>query len=323
MESRGDELKRSGKPDLEPKNWYVLLTGVPRPSEDLRLGDGVTLRALPEPLSVFDLAAAGASGFREWAVLEPLAAVATCEIETAADATGRPGYNTLNRAWLAASMLVLRGYPALTAPACSAYSWSEIAGHTGRTSAARREQVVEARAEESQSALPTFIGGLLDYHLNIITNSHERRDSLTQEEARWIADHFDEFNRIAAESESFRFALQAAVDWRYTKEPRAALARLWSGIEALYGIKSELVYRISILSASLLEPRGEKRRSRYAEVKRLYDARSKAVHGDKLTNERLQEGIDGSFELLSALLLLAVERGHALSADDFDAALFD
>jgi hypothetical protein len=47
------------------------------------------------PLSVFDLAAAGAVGFREWAMLEPLAAACTSGIESAADAATLPGYDAL------------------------------------------------------------------------------------------------------------------------------------------------------------------------------------------------------------------------------------
>ena len=60
-----------------PKNRYVLLAGLPPPDNILLLGSGVTLRPLPDQLSVFDLAAAGAQGFREWALLEPVAAACT------------------------------------------------------------------------------------------------------------------------------------------------------------------------------------------------------------------------------------------------------
>ncbi len=56
---------------------------------------------------MFDLAAAGAVGFRAWATLEPISPLCTCEIEAARDSDVVPGYDTLNRAWLASALLVL------------------------------------------------------------------------------------------------------------------------------------------------------------------------------------------------------------------------
>jgi hypothetical protein len=45
--------------------------GLPRLEAPLTLAPGLTLVPLDSSLSVFDLAAAGAVGFREWAMLEP------------------------------------------------------------------------------------------------------------------------------------------------------------------------------------------------------------------------------------------------------------
>jgi hypothetical protein len=58
--------------DIHQGNWYVLVMGLPRPEQPLTLAAGLTLVPLDSPLSVFDLAAAGAVGFREWAMLEPV-----------------------------------------------------------------------------------------------------------------------------------------------------------------------------------------------------------------------------------------------------------
>ncbi|MCG6862692.1 MAG: hypothetical protein LJE70_15640 [Chromatiaceae bacterium] len=134
---------------------------------------------------------------------------------------------------------------------------------------------------------------------------------------------FPSFNRLAAESQPFRFALESSIDWRYAKEPRSAVARLWSGIEAIFGISSELVYRISLLSAALLTTRGNQRREKFQEVKKLYGQRSKIVHGASVPDDKIRNALDGSWQLLSDLLLLAIERGHALGQEDFDSAVFD
>ena len=51
-----------------PEAWHVLICGLALDGDYFELGEGITIRRLPNALSVFDLAAAGAVGFREWAV---------------------------------------------------------------------------------------------------------------------------------------------------------------------------------------------------------------------------------------------------------------
>jgi Apea-like HEPN len=141
-------------------------------------------------------------------------------------------------------------------------------------------------------------------------------------DAAWVAEHFETFNHLASKSEPFRLALEAAIDWRFAKEPRLAVGRLWSGIEAVFGVTSELVYRISILCASLLEERGRPRKARFEAVKKLYGLRSKAVHGEPLSENQLVSAMNDSNRLLRQLLLLTIEKGHVLGGEDFDDALF-
>jgi hypothetical protein len=182
--------------------------------------------------------------------------------------------------------------------------------------------MIAGRSKQKGPDLPPFRGRILDFHLRVFTGGSSRQDTVNQADAEWILSHFDSFNRLASESSAFRLALEAAIDWRFFEEPPAAVGRLWSGIEAIFGISSELVYRISTLSASLLEPRGATRKHRFKEVKDLYALRSKAVHGEPLSSKQLAQAMTGSFKLLQDLLLLSIERGHALDSDDFDKAVF-
>ena len=57
-------------------------------------------------------------------------------------------------------------------------------------------------------------------------------------------------------------------------------------------------------------------------MKKLYGLRSKAVHGEPLPEERLVSAMSDSHRLLRDLLLLTIERGRVLGADDVDNALF-
>jgi len=167
-----------------------------------------------------------------------------------------------------------------------------------------------------------FHGNLLDFHLTLLSNWDAKTEPVTTQDAAWIFDHFEVFNSLAAQNQPFRLALEAAIDWRYAKEARSAVARLWSGIEAVFGITSELVYRISLLSACLLADRGHERRKKFDEVKKLYGLRSKVVHGEQLAEDKIASALNDSYHLLADLLLYTINKGHVLGQADFDSAVF-
>ena len=305
-------------------NWYILIWNLDIEEPILQLAPGVSIKRLDYDLSVFDLAAAGAAGFREWAMLEPFTKNCVCEIETAQDSAIKPGYDSLNRAWLASALLKLKGYNAHLPLACSSYSWDVVAGHQERLRQIykeAKEKGIEPDNYSPKRDLPPFKGNLLELHTKFIIPYNTKRN-LTEEDASWIRDNYSTFNTLAAESESFRLALTVAVDWQYSSDPRVAIAQLWSGIEAVFGISSELVYRISLLIASLLEPRGVARKAKFEKVRKLYGVRSKAVHGEELSDDKLTKAMLESFDILSGLLLLNVEKGRPFTQDDFEEAIF-
>jgi hypothetical protein len=312
---------------VEPQsgNWYVLFWNL-KVASQVQVAPGLTLRPLGAPLKIWDLAAAGAAGFREWATLEPFVPNLHCELETSKDAAILPGYDALNRAWLTSCLLLLRGFGRSLPIAASAYSWQSIAGHQKRTKHVFHEQLaeegVEAAVHSSRRDLPPFTGFLLDYHLRILACRSTDNEELGDADVEWIRAHFDKFNELASSSERFRFALEASNDWRYSKDARTAISRLWAGIECLFGISSELVFRLSLMAASILHPRGSQRRECFHRVKKLYGVRSKAVHGDDISEERLTKGLDSSFCLLRDLLLTFIIRGSAYSEEDYEQAIF-
>jgi len=305
-------------------NWYILICNLDVEEPFFKLGPGIYIRRLNSSISVFDLAAAGAAGFREWAMLEPFLPGCVCEIETGQEAGVPPGYDTLNRAWLASGLIKLKGFNAHLPLACSSYPWDFIAGHQERTKGVfeveLKEKGVEAAINSPERALPKFKGSLLEVHTKWLVPENTKT-ILNKEDADWINDNFERFNYLAAESEGFRFALSAAVNWQYASEPRMAIAELWSGIEALFRISSELVYRISLQVASLLEERGAKRKDRFNQVKKLYGVRSKAVHGEELSDAKLNKAMIESFDILNKLLLVNIEKGRQFKPDDFEEAV--
>jgi hypothetical protein len=309
----------------QPDTWHVLVCGLPIEGESYDLGSAMTLRRLLSRLSVFDLAAVGAAGFREWAVLEPLAPSATAEISSPLGAADLPGYDALNKCWLVSALLVLRGYVHHLCPAACGYSWDLIAGHQIEARHAFRKQLSEEGVGEAvyrpRSALPPFNGSLLDFHLRILVPKVESPGPFGPTDAEWFRTNLPHINRLAAGNERFRFALQAAIDWRYSKDLRAAMARLWAGIESVFAVSSELVYRVSLLSSVVTAPRGPKRFAAFREVKTLYSLRSKAVHGEPIIEEKLALGVAGSFNLLRQLLVDAIGLGRLRTEDELNSEL--
>jgi len=306
-------------------SWYILIWNLDIEGVSLKLGPGISIRRLDDDISVFDLAATGAAGFREWAMLEIFLPRCVCEIASAQDMALEPGYDTLSRAWLASALIKLRGFNAHLPLACSSYSWNVIAGHQKRTKGIFEEELEEKGVESAvyspRRALPQFIGGPCDVHTSLLVPENVKT-ILTKEDADWINDNYEKFNYLAGKSERFRFALEAAVVWQYASGPRVAIAQLWSGIEALFGINYELVYRISLQIASLLEERGIARKEKFDKVKKLYEVRSKAVHGEELSFEKLHKAMLESFDILSKLLLVNIEKGRPFTSDDFKIAIF-
>lgn len=146
-------------PESQHDAWHVLVCGLPLVGDSLDLGEALTVRRLIHPLSVFDLAAVGAVGFREWAVLEPLAPFATSEIVSPLAAAKSPGYDALNKCWLVSALLVIRGFAKHVCPAVSAYSWSLITGHQHQTTTSLRSQLAEECVEK------TVLKGSLEFQV--------------------------------------------------------------------------------------------------------------------------------------------------------------
>lgn len=198
-----------------------------------------------------------------------------------------------------------------------------IAGHQKRTKGIFEEELeekgIESAVNSPRRALPPFKGGLLDLQTSL--QVPESLKTLTKEDANWINYNYEKLNYLAGKSEGFRFALEAAVVWQYASGPRVAIAQLWSGIEALFRINSELVYRISLQVASLLEKRGIARKEKFDKVRKLYGVRSKAVHGDELSSEKLYKAMLESSDILNKLLLVNIEKGRPFKSGDFEEAV--
>ena len=99
----------------------------------------------------------------------------------------------------------------------------------------------------------------------------------------------------------FYTAVNSLWAYRMNPNPFVQMAVLWAGIESLVGAGSyELSYRISTITALFLDTGAEGRNS----IKKLYNARSKAVHEGHIKDIR---DVNKSAALLRDLLLKCIE----------------
>lgn len=296
-------------PDKPVKQSYTLLYGLNIREKEIRVTDNITLRRIDEKMNLFDIIGLVASGFRESLLLELLSGGCNTELIYTSKSEADHLNVHLGIAWTSMVLIHLRGFHKSMGVTVSTQSWADISGHD-----ARKGKPIEIYSD--------FGAQLLDFHISFLKSSKGNRILFTKNDAKWIEDRMENSLKLWEEA-SFRLAFIACQDWRYAKDRRIAITRIWSGIEAIMGVNMELKFRISSLVASLLEPRGKRRLKKYRKVQKLYDIRSRVVHGDnKLRESKISEVLEASYDLLRSLVLLEIERGHVFTKSDFENALF-
>ncbi len=153
-----------------------------------------------------------------------------------------------------------------------------------------------------------------DSHLRVINRAFRGLgpfDShvIPDPDVEWLESHFEVGRRMLS-LDPFQNAAHAMWSYRWHTYPRARLALLWSGIEGLFGAESELVFRMSLYIARLLEPDDiDKRRRLFEAVKTLYKTRSAAVHGAAIKGDA-HASVDESAVLLQRLMRRCIEQGQ-------------
>ncbi len=75
---------------------------------------------------------------------------------------------------------------------------------------------------------------------------------------------------------------------------------------------------LALSVASLLEPRGEQRYERYRQTKKLYETRSKAVHGAELNDDAIRQHVIQSRKLLSDLICHMLDVRKVMSREEIE-----
>ncbi|GAG13892.1 unnamed protein product, partial [marine sediment metagenome] len=198
-------------------NWYVLCWNLHISVDTVPLAPGLILKRLAEPLTVFDLAGLGSRGFREWAMLEPLLPLATTELLSTKDSDITPGFDTLNRAWLASALLTLRDYTKHLSVACSSESWNTVKEIRQAVSSEVLTGVGIEKSNKDTARKKKPHYQILDFHRKLVLNENRKDSEISQDDLDWIYANYEAFNQLCSESEQFYFSLKASVDWRFAE----------------------------------------------------------------------------------------------------------
>lgn len=145
---------------------------------------------------------------------------------------------------------------------------------------------------------------ITNYHL---TGFHALSEyQLTTSDKEWLERHFGTARNLLS-NPAFQTAAHSLATFRWHSHPRSQLALIWSGIEALFGIDSEIVFRVSLYTARFLASDDQAERLQlFSKVKQLYKQRSAAVHGAKMKGD-IKTAVKQSSDLLGRLIRRCAE----------------
>jgi hypothetical protein len=143
-----------------------------------------------------------------------------------------------------------------------------------------------------------------------VTNHHLRGLSktvyeITEEDINWIEKNYQIAWNLLDQS-AYSNAVHCLATYRWHSLPNARLALLWSGIEGLFNIDSEIVFKLSLFTSKFLYPDSlNERKATFFKVKKLYNQRSRAVHGSNIKGEPFTV-VEESADLLRKLILRCI-----------------
>lgn len=255
-----------------------------------------TLREVRQPPGEIELAGALKNKGLMSAVARHMPGV-THELAVLHSASNDP-QGLLNLGWWIISALRCRSLADLLVPAVASVSWDAIP-------AVERDSCEVQLLEDVPAA--RRLG-------EVVVVSRDALD--------WVHKHLFSWIELL-ERPAFRLAVDSVTTHHQQANLRMSAAALWAGFEGLFGVSSELRFRLAALAASFLEERGQGRVALYRRVKTLYDYRSKAVHGAATTDLLLEAHIIEVRGLLSRLMCRMTEAGTLPSVDDFEERLFN
>lgn len=138
--------------------------------------------------------------------------------------------------------------------------------------------------------------------------------SISDADEEWIAKNYEAAYHLL-EKDCYQTAVHAMASYRWHSVPRVQLAVIWSGIESLFNVNTEVSFRISLYIANFLGKDEAEAKQIFKQVRKMYSLRSSAVHGNK-TNASLENAVTESAVLLNRILKRCAETNNLPDVDN-------
>ena len=149
----------------------------------------------------------------------------------------------------------------------------------------------------------------------------ESTRSVQKIELDWVFENLATFQTLKKTNEAYALAVDSLCQHGHQTSLRMAAAMLWSGIEALFPIRSEVTFKLAAYIATMLEPPSDQRLVLYRNVKAGYNMRSRIVHGDATDEISVRRHIIETRRLLSRLVCRSTELQGLPTPESVEAAL--
>ena len=275
-------------------HWYFAIVGLDLAENSVGIEPLARFQRVVEPPGEVELAAA----CKDPAAFSAVARYSSgIRFELAVRRNEEQDQPAFNLAWWILSALRVRTCAEVLVIAVSDHSWSTIAGIDDQTC---HVQVLE------------------DYPR---AHRFEPLRTVTENDLSWIGQHLVSFADLL-EKPQFQLAVDSLCSHHQMASKRMTATILWSGVEALFSINSELRFRLAACIAATLEDRGTHRVACYRRVKRLYDFRSRLVHGTTAGEEAIDEHVIEVRKILSRLICRFTEAGSIYDENRAEELLF-
>lgn len=148
----------------------------------------------------------------------------------------------------------------------------------------------------------------------------DKKENIKSTDLNWVNKHTFKLYELMQQP-NINLAIESYCTYNQQASIRMSIAALWSGIEAVFKIQGELTFRISLYTAALLGKSGKERKEIFNAMKKLYVFRSKVIHGNYLNDKELLDHCVQAKSILSKLLVLIIENGHAFTQDEIEGKL--
>jgi hypothetical protein len=144
--------------------------------------------------------------------------------------------------------------------------------------------------------------------------------SATIPQLEWAQSHLENFD-VLQKDNTFIASLRCYGTSHHLFGYAPRIMLLWSGIERLFKVSSELTRTLALYSALMLEEASaDARYDCYKRVKKDYDLRSKVVHGALESESQMENVYKRASDLLVRLLARCVELSRVPTSEELDRA---